>query len=491
MKGAKGGKRDRDISYKYHIKNTTKESELFAETLKEQDERIYEDKVKSLEHEDVFVSPLADEETDTDVFLEPSDKVKVVEDVKIEKNEDLLKKKKEKEEIIENNRKIKLEEVEEEIPIVNSDENISVEEEIEDKLLEDIDKEEAYIFYELEKAVKEDLYDLEDIEYRIGVIDDKIESESLKDEVDNLKRELDVLLEKFKKIKSKYKDFDFDIHPDWDDSYIETLISSYGDSIKSDNKVSSLIDCIEETKSYIGIIETVAYTENRIKDLDENVNDKYKELDIRDNNLLLLEDNLQDVELVKDKVDDIVKDIDDDLKIIKEKIDNSLNIDTYYKTIRETVSRMDRVVAATLLMATASFMPKGFGGKLLKAGLIAGAIHNLAHTVEYKEHKEQKTYVSFTDYSADIMENFKNIKHVSYMIDVAFKDIDTIRYKFNNEFSKYIDIIPECKSLLENLDEIETELEKQKYLIDKYNNETKSYLRENEEKKYIKEYDNK
>ena len=512
MKGAKGGKRDRDISYRFHIKNTELEKEFLEETVNN-GQRIYEDKQKSLENADVSVSPLADKD-----LAEDSVSIAIEDDESLEENSDVKKKIDEEIAISEQKGKIGIEdetfleeknktkdeksvELEERADIKKEEtvkleekENIKKEEIVqleEDKrdILEDIEVEEAYLFYELEKAVKEDLYDLKDIENRVKLIEDKLEDEYLQEEIEELKKELEILLEKFVKLKYKYENFDFDIHPDIDDSYIESLISSYGDSIKNNDHVSDLISQIEETKSYIGIIETVAYTENKIRDLDDRIDDKYKEFGIRDTSFDSLDDEVYDIEKIREKVDFIAYDIEENLKQIRDKMNQSLDFNTYTKTISETIPRIDRVVSAALLMTTAALLPNTFRANIVKAGLMAGAIHNLAHVMEHRESTEVKTEVNYVDYSREIIDSAKDINDVSYIIDDALKDIDSIRYQLNTEFREYIDLIPEYKTLMENIDRMEKQLEEQKYLMEKYDAELKQQLQINEEKKYIKEYD--
>ena len=483
MKGAKGGKRDRDISYKYHIKNTVKEQEFLDEALKAQDERIYEDKVKTSQYDDVTLSPLTDKDIDTDGMIEKKADVKVEDEIKLEEIDDLKKKK--EEEIYESAKKKKEKEtiIDEEIEQIDEKEI----DDNEDKILEEVELKEAYIFYELEKVVKEDLFDLRDIESRVREIEDELEDEYMQDEIDELRRELEILLEKFEKLKYKYDNFDFDIHPDIDDSYIETLISSYGDSIKDETKISDLIENIEETKSYIGIIETVAYTENKIKDLDNKVTQKYDELGIRDVNFTKLEDETIDIEKINDEVKYITYDIENNLNLIREDLDSSLNIESYTKTISKTIPRVDRVVNAALMITTAAFIPGTMRGNVIRAGLMAGAIHNLAHVLESKETTKVKSEVNFVDYSSEIIESAKSINDVSYIVDEALEDIDTIRYKLNTEFREYIDLMPEYKTLIGNIDRMEKELEEQKYLIEKYEAQVHQQLHINNEKRYIKD----
>ena len=495
MKGAKGGKRDRDISYKYHIKNTTKEQDFLDEALRHQEERIYEDKVKSLEHEDVTLSPLSDKEIDTDALSENTVKVKPADEVKIEEDVDLNKKKAQEVATSEKKKKLSEEDAviyEEQEEIKKEETKIEEQHISEDKKesLEQIELEEAYIFYELEKAVKEDLFDLKDIEYRIQAIEDELEEKQYQEEIDELRRELELLLEKFDKLKYKYENFDFDIHPDIDDGYLETLIRSYGENINKDGRVSDLIGQIEETRSYIGIIETVAVIEDRISKLEDNVDEKYSELGDRDYNFEKLEDSAYDVEKISDNISYMAADIEDNLKDIENKLKDSLNFSSYTKNVSDTVFRMDRVINATLLMSASVMLPHTLRGNIVRAGLMAGAIHNFANVIDHRNRSEVRSDISYVDYSQEIIQNAKSIDDVSDMVDDALEDIDTIRYRLNTEFRQYIDLIPEYKTLLEKIDTVEKELEEQKYLIEKYDAQMKQQFYINEEKKYVKEYNN-
>lgn len=519
MKGQKGGKRDQLISNKFREDNRKSEEERINEAIKglkaKQDEkdnlsknkttnfidnRVYEDKEKSLENEDVVVSPLTDRDYQNDELVEEKEELELnEEEIKEEtsKREEQKNEEEKKQEEIEQNIKIEeqiIEEKEQE-EIEQITENSELDEELTEEVNLDLDKKlqekEAIVFYELEKMIKEDYYDIKDLEYKIDIISTKAEQEVLKEELEKLKKELEELLKKFEILKDKYDYLDITkdligIHK-LNDSYIETIIEDYKKSVYDDTEIESLLKKIEETKDYIGVVETLIITENKKNTLEDKIDDKCDELDIRDKDFAELEEKSIEAEKINKEIEKFTKEIEQISKDLDNKVKESINIT--HKTERYTrlVPNINRMINATMMIMAASAMPRNLVGNILRASFAAGAINNMAHILEPQETVKHYKEVNYTDYNKDILNNMDNIYNVNLMINDALKNISDIRKTFEHDFKDYVGLVPGYKELIINLDTIQDTLEEQQYYIEKYNKQMKENYKTNNDKILMKE----
>lgn len=533
MKGAKGGKRDQLISNHFSELNSELEEhnqedlekaessfKFKAEKKKNSNEnRVYEDKIKSLEKEKENASVLMDDDITFEQYLEQKGNEKeeveeqveeeVIEDKKQEETRIIQETQEEIKEISETKEK-ELEELEEqkkleEEKIVDSKE--AEQKKIKEKLEETVDNEEeitisseeenklqeAMVFYELQKMIREDYYDIKELEYKIDILSTKAEQEVLKEEIEKLKKELEELLKQFNALKDKYDYLDIGknlagIHS-LNSEYIENVVENYKKGLKESTELENLIQQMEQTKEYIGVVETLIITEEKKDTLEQKLDEKCEEYGIRDEEFASLEDMAIDVEKVNEEVAKCSKEIENTTKILEAKVREAVQITTRRDFYTELVPHVNRALNATLMLATSTMMPHNFIGNIMKASLIAGAINNMAHVIEPEQRVREVKTVSYTDYSKDIVRNMQNIRDVYKMVDDALDNIYDIEDKFNKEFKEYEGLIPGYKELVVNMDKIKGELEEQQYLMKKYDNNLKEQYNKNNSKKYIKEYE--
>ncbi len=526
MKGAKGGKRDQLISN--HFRKINEDIEKTANDNLEKEEsalkfkankkkkfeekKAYEDKLKPLEKEDIETSRKEDFYLDIDlkdkklqtkenindeeknIVLEDKEQEKesfiheTIEEKEVEKNKN-FEKQIQKENIHpikeENKEPDGLDEFEEEV--------VAKEEEITTSDLDRNKEKEAVVFYELQKMIKEDYYDVKELEYKIDIISTKVEQEVLKDEIDKLKQELEALLKQFNAIKDKYDYLDIGknlagIHS-LNSEYIENMVEDYKKDLKESLELQDLIKQIEQTKDYIGIVETLIITENKRQSLEQKLDEKCDEYDIRDKEFASLEEMATDVEKINDEVAKCSKEIETATKVLEEKVKEAVHVTTRRDFYTELVPHINRALNASLLLAASMMMPHNLAGNMIKAGLIAGAINNMAHIIEPEEKVKQVKTISYTDYNKDIMYNMQSIQDAYLIVDTALDNIYDIEEKFKKEFKQYEGLIPGYKELMENIYNIQNELEEQQYFLEKYDKQLKEQYIKNDSKKYIKEYE--
>ena len=333
MKGAKGGKRDKRISFLFAEKNrqnTIGESEELK-TYPERKQVIY--KRENEENDKTEKNTITEDEQVTNVDLNinedaikekttintfpptnegKSHQVEIVKETKIDEDK-----------IIPN---IKVEEKEEEI-VLNTDT-------LEKEIIETV-----------EQIVREDLEELEEIAYEIEVLNNKQEEEVLTDETEKLKEELQDLLKKFEKIKNKY-------YPDKinneivniDDKLLYDLIQQYKDEIKISNIKDEVSKDINKIETYITVMQRINNVENKGDEIEDNIDEKLDEYKIRDEDFEIMKDEYSNTEDIKNEIKKIVDKQNSIIKDLNEKIAKTGDIRKRTETNYHLVTHLNRLV---------------------------------------------------------------------------------------------------------------------------------------------------
>ena len=491
MKGAKGGQRDQIISKAFHEMM----EELKNKNTNENAVLDYEPKEKSLEEEKAIFSPLTE---DDKIEIEDSNEYNKDKITEEEKKEEVKDQEEKKEEVVlqqyeEKKEEIKTEEsdqtVVEEI-IEQPTEEIIEEEQIEEEQVEEVfDNDEIFIFYQLEKMIKKDYYELKDIEYKIDLLSLKGSQTQLKENVEAIKLESEKLLARFDKLKDKYDELDVDGLSDVDNDYIATLLRDYKLGVKGSSEINNLIKKVEEAARNISVIETVVITELKQDDLTEEVEDKYEEYSIDEKEYSVLEEKVNNVDEIKNEISSLTKVLDKSINELEKKVTETVHIENKVERTIKRVPNINKVVSAVLMMAVASKIPKSPLGNIARAYFLASAIHDMTNIMEQKEDVKYTKSISYIDFSKDILKSENDLKDISKMIDNALLEVRNITYEVKQDLKDYSDQIPEYKELMDNLDKIEEQLLEQEYNINKYTSKINEQYSKEDQKQYIKEYE--
>ncbi len=342
------------------------------------------------------------------------------------------------------------------------------------------------IIEELEELLRNDSYDLKDIQYRIEVLQQQEKDEVLLENVEKIQKELEDLIKRFNYIKDKYADL-YGYISIKDMEFITGLgignaIRDYIGNGKEGFDNSRTIDQINEIKEFIEIINGIIDVEKKKEDLSEKVDQKLVDFGIRDEEFIKLQDRYTNVEAINNKVDEYNRTITFALRDIEAKIASSVDISKRIETTTSIVPDLNRIMEATVLMASTSLIPPTPLGQLFKASLFISATHMMATALTPKTEQKEIITTTVTDYSRDIQVSKDNINSILNNIDTAFTEISYMKDTFQREFSQYASQIPEYDKLIQNMFNIEKELERQQYIAYDYSISFDQALNKNNQK---------
>ncbi|MBQ7105005.1 MAG: hypothetical protein IJN90_04040 [Bacilli bacterium] len=350
------------------------------------------------------------------------------------------------------------------------------------------------IIEEIDNLLRNDYYDLNDIKYKIEVLNNQEKDEVLLENIEKIQKELEDLIKKFNEIKKKY-DYAYSNISIQDITLINNLdlgfsISDYIGNGKDGIDNSTTLNQIHEIEEFIGIINNIIEIEKQKDIVEESVESKLVDFSIRDDDFILLQDQYADVENINKMVDNYNLEMNSIIKELEEKIANNTEISKRMETTFEIVPDVNRMLQATFMLASAQAIPPTPAGSLFKATLYATAAHLMATAFTPREETREKIDVTVTDYSRDILSSKDTVKSILDNIEDAFSNITYMKDTFEKEFSQYKGQIPEYDELIKNIFSIEKELERQQYLAYDYSNKIDQALVVNNQKVKRLDYEN-
>lgn len=350
------------------------------------------------------------------------------------------------------------------------------------------------IIEEIDNLLRNDFYDLNDIKYKIEVLNQQEKDEVLLENIEKIQKELEELIKRFNEIKKKY-DYAYSNISINDITLINNLdlgvsISDYIVNGKEGFDNSTTLNQIHEIEEFIGIINNIIEIEKQKDIVEDSVDSKLVDFSIRDEEFLILQDQYANIEDINSMVDKYNGEMDSIIASLEEKIANNTDISRITETTFEMVPDLNRMLQATFMLASAQAIPPTPVGSLFKATLYASAAHMLVTAFTPREETRERVVIDVTDYSRDILSNKDTVKSVLDNIEDAFSNIRYMKDTFEKQFSQYRSQIPEYDTLIKNIFSIEKELERQQHLAYDYNNKIDQALNLNNQKVKRKDYDN-
>jgi len=335
---------------------------------------------------------------------------------------------------------------------------------------------------EIEKMLKTNYYEVQNIKYELEVLEQKEQDEIIIEEVEKLIEELNKLIKRFEEIKKDFyrNNFDKISLSQYNDSYIGQLIEEYKTSIKDNNISENILREIKQIEEYITLINDIIDIESKKDTVNKKLDDKKESLGLRDKEFEDLKDKYVDVEKMNNYIESFSQEYDHIIKTIEEKVEAATTITKKAEYKSELAINYTRLLTSTLPLASTSMIPFNRSGNILKMGLMMASVAGIASSINVRT-KESKviTKIDFIDYEKEILSNINTIDNMSLMLDKTIIDIKNIKDEFQKEFGEYTNLIPEYYELLSNLDSIEKDLLVKQDIVKEYDKKLEKTLEQN------------
>ena len=493
--GEKGGandlKKERIIK---EVRMKKEEQDLEDQEIKELEEKLKKKRLYTL----VRTIPLVIGGTALRAFYE---KNKVKKELKIEKREEKKKEKKQlekevetkepieeptlisiKEEFFELKKKKKEKEQEEKKSIEKVPEEIEILtlEEEEDEInfsnlpvpiKEKLEKiKSRKIVEEYENTLKEIRYELRNTirDYQV-VKEDRPKSVP---KVEKLLDKLSTVIDKIEELKRKINIKNID---QYDDNYIYYLIESTFQEFEK----GKIVDDLKDSPLYITIASKVDEINKKKISLDKEVNEKKVELELKQKDFEEIKKGYYSIDQFNKDLLMFQYDQDRILKEVQEKVRTAKTVKeravTEVQAMDRQSKRLLRLLTFQMLLPSPKFT-KGF------ASSAAAYLYFVNKIVKPKTTVKKYQVILVKDYSDEILYSIENLESTLKVLKKTSYQIDKMIIEIKDKFKGYQEVIPEVDDIIRNLKKIKQEMEEKEYEIKRIKKEQELELEKNNAK---------
>lgn len=325
---------------------------------------------------------------------------------------------------------------------------------------------------EYENKLKEVRKELRQLIFEYNLIAD--ESDNIYDskEAEDLLDRLNSIIKKVETLKQALAVPDVD---KYDANYLYTLIEDYMESFNNQNFVSE----IKDSNLYIMI-------SNKLTELDTKKDKLQTKIETRKEVLEIDEDRLEDL---KERYFDFEKFNRDLLNFqslqdsLLDEITRKMNEATTIKErVEVQVQGMTRQSRRLMSMLGASMLLPGARSARSVATLTATYLYFMRNVLNPRTVTRRYKVVNTTDFHKEIESSLSQLDDVSTLLKKTSRQLDRTIKEIEKEFAEYIDTIPECKALLQNLEKVKDEIKEKDYELKRIKEEQEKNLEKNDAK---------
>lgn len=332
---------------------------------------------------------------------------------------------------------------------------------------------------EYTKRLYEIRYSLKKLIYEYNNLVAESDDIYTKEEAETLLYKLNIIIRKIEQLKEKIKIEDID---KYDDSYIYNLVNEYLKEFED----KKFIEEIKDSDLYITLSE-------KIQELDIEKEKLQGKLELRKEKV---ESDEKDFEIIKREYaifakfdQDLIKFQNEQVYLLKElelKIENSLTItekiETEVKAMNNQCKKLLELIALQMMIPKLKSTKNIITSTMIYMYYMRKILKPEIKTKKYK-------IIKIEDYSKDIENSLYQIDDTTKKLEKTTKKLREIIKEFEEKYKEYFDVIPECKSLLNNFKNIETSLSEKEYEIKRLKQHQLENLETNNEK--VKRLNNK
>ena len=328
------------------------------------------------------------------------------------------------------------------------------------------------IIEEYERLFKDIRFELRRTIYEYDVIIDQNDVIILSDEAQNLLDKLSDMIVGIESLKAKVMVDDIE---KYDNNYLYVLIQDYLKDFR-DNKI---VEEVKNSNVYIDISDKLEELEIKRDKLKEEIERKKEEFELREVNLEKLHNDFYSIDRLNNELEDFQNEQKYLIVQLENKMKNAVSITEKTKYEVQTMDVLTRRMMR--LMAFQMFLP---GPRFTRAIATTGAayLHFLNRIINPPTIEKKYSVIKVQDYRKDLEYNLASIDDASKMINRTSEQIDKMISEIKNRYHDYLGVIPECDSLLNNLNRVKRDMSEKEYEMRKIRKEQELILEINNAK---------
>lgn len=342
-----------------------------------------------------------------------------------------------------------------------------------DSIDEQLDKLKNHkIVDEYEHKLKDVRKELRTLIFEYNLIADAADNVYNSKEAEELLDRLNEIIKKMEELKKAIAVPDID---KYDDNYLYTLIEDYLEQFNNKNFVSE----IKDSSLYIMVASKLEELDRKKDKLQDKIETRKEVLEIDENRLEELRERYFNYDKFNNDLLNFQSTQDKILDEIRTKIAESTTIT---ERVEAQVVGMQRQMRNLRNMLAASMLLPGARSARGIATMTATFLYFMRNVMNPQTVTRRYKVVSTADYHKDIERSLSQLDDVSSLLKKTSHQIDVTIKEVEKEFAEYLDVIPECRELLSNLEKVKDEIKEKEYELERIKEEQEKNLEKNNAK---------
>lgn len=342
---------------------------------------------------------------------------------------------------------------------------------------------EKQIIKVLEDDINEKKFQLKKIDSEIYTLEKNIEDTVSQEEMVELEKEIEILMKLVEKIKrqidSLEKTFDDKIPLTDTNNYLIYLVEEYKSRRKEEIEFKKVL---KDNQKYSSLTDTMIEIEEKQKSLNEKLQEKKDEMMIDNERMEKLNDKVVDIEEMNDKIKSLMIDSNKALEEIKIKLEEEVPITEKVDYISKTMDHTLWQLFLLMAMFKRNLSMKNNAVNSISNLVILDIIMKMTTPIITKQVSYE---YNVKDYEYMIRKAASDTNYLENVIDNNLDKIDSIRYNFMHNYREcsylesYQNALDKLNRLEENIKERKNDVAKMKkemeYQLEKNNAKVKRY----------------
>lgn len=325
---------------------------------------------------------------------------------------------------------------------------------------------------EYEKKLKDVRVDLRQLIFEYNLVSEASNHLYDSKEAEELLERLNEIIKKIEQLKRRIDIPDID---KYDDNYLYTLIENYIEEFKN----KKFVDEIKDSALYIMISDKLNELDSKKDILQDKIETKKTKLELDEMRIEQVRETYYDYEKINSDLVKFQQEQDYILNEIKEKMANAT---TVQERVEVQVVGMQRQSRRLLTLLAASMMLPGARSAKGLATLTATYLYFMRNIMRPRTETRRYKTIKVEDFSKEIESSITELENISSLLTKTSRQIDRTINNFEKEFKEYLDVIPECRHLLADLEKIKDEIAEKEFEIIRIKEEQKRNLEKNDAK---------
>lgn len=323
-----------------------------------------------------------------------------------------------------------------------------------------------------EEKLKDIKHELKELIYEYNVLAKGANDLYSSEETENVLYHLNAIIKKLEELKQKIK---VEVKGLESEAYLTELVDDYIERFKN----KSAVDEIKDSELYIMLADKVEELTQKTGKLNGKVEERKEQLELDEEKLKQLKDTYYDYNNFNNQLISFQYEQDYLLKELEQKVKDSTSITEQVEYRMQVMTRQSRRLLRMLAMPM--MIPGARSAKAMATATVA-YMYFMRNLINPRLQQRKYRIISVTDYASEIEGNISKIEDAISIIGKTSLKLEDMIRKIEVDFKDYINVIPECKELLSNLNRLLSELKEKEEELNKTKKQQETLLEKNNQK---------